>query len=70
VDSIESWDDLDEEGRARVLHVLQNRYGDGTVYLCGPHDREGHAIGRAIGLIGPDGLITPRGRSLVARVPR
>ena len=64
---IESWNDLDDERRARVLHVLANRYGDGTLYLCDPADREGHAIGRAIGLIDGDGVITPQGRSLVAR---
>ena len=49
-----------------LLKLLDHRYGDGLVYLR--EDEERGLLARAIrlGLVSPDGYITPKGQSAIA----
>ena len=49
-----------------LLRLLDHRYGDGLVYLR--EDDERGLLARAIrlGLVSPDGYITPKGQSAIA----
>ena len=51
-----------------LLQLLDHRYGDGLVYLR--EDDERDLLTRAIrlGLVSPDGYITPKGQSAIARL--
>lgn len=56
-------DDVDQA----ILNLLGHRFGDGLVYLNS--DSEQQALQRAVqlGLVSPEGYVTPRGLSLLAR---
>lgn len=51
-----------------LLQLLDHRYGDGLVYLH--EDEERGLLSRAmrLGLVSPDGYITPKGQSALARM--
>ncbi|MCB1877428.1 MAG: hypothetical protein KDH88_15760 [Chromatiales bacterium] len=60
----------DEEGqRSALLRLLNQRFGDGSIYLSNAQDRT--LLKRAIGLelVSADGFLTPKGYSYRARVP-
>ncbi len=53
---------------AGLLQLLDHRYGDGLVYLREAEERD--LLSRAIrlGLVSPDGYITPKGQAALARM--
>ena len=58
-----------ESIESALLELLDRRYGDGLVYLR--EDEERGLLIRAIrlGLVSPDGYITPKGQAALARMP-
>lgn len=59
----EQVDDVDQA----ILKLLGHRYGDGLVYLR--NDAEQRLFHEAVrlGLVSPEGYVTPRGLSILAR---
>lgn len=52
---------------AAVVQLLSNRYGDGFVYLSDQEERGLYEQAKRLGLICPEGYLTPAGRSLIRR---
>lgn len=49
-----------------LLQLLDHRYGDGLVYLREDEERGLLAQAIRLGLVSPDGYITPKGQSAIA----
>ncbi len=56
-------DDVDQA----VLDLLGHRYGDGLVYLRNDTEQSLFQAAVRMGLLSPEGYVTPRGLSLLAR---
>lgn len=61
--------DDDEGQRSALLRLLNQRFGDGSIYLSDAQDRD--LLKRAIilELVSPDGYLTPKGYAYRARIP-
>jgi hypothetical protein len=53
--------------QAALVRLLDNRYGDGSVYLRDQGERPLYQTAVNLGLIDIDGCVTPLGRTLLAR---
>lgn len=52
---------------ARIARVLENRYGDGLVYLPKEWPRQLLSLAKQFGFIDAEGYLTRKGRALLAR---
>ena len=55
-------DDVDQA----MLSLLVHRYGDGLVYLRNDREQQLYREAVRVGLVSPEGYVTPRGVSLQA----
>lgn len=65
--SSEEQQDQPDEVDKRILELLGHRFGDGLVYLRDRNERRLFRQAVRMGLVSPEGYVTPRGLSLVAR---
>ncbi len=63
-------EELPEHLDPAIVQLLTNRYGDGLVYLRGEDEPGAYERAMNMGLISREGYLTPRGRSLIARLQR
>ncbi len=57
---------LNSAGSLPMRKLLDQRFGDGSIYLFGSEQRAIFDLGRAQGLIAEDGQITTSGRRFLA----
>lgn len=50
-----------------ILKLLGHRFGDGLVYLNSDSEQQAFHKAIRLGLVSPEGYVTPRGLSLLAR---
>lgn len=51
----------------KIADVLNNRYGDGTVYIPANDEHYDYDLAKNKGFINNEGYITPKGKQLVSK---
>lgn len=51
----------------KIADVLNNRYGDGTVYVPANDDHYDYSLAKTKGFISDEGYITSKGKTLVSK---
>lgn len=64
---VQQWLDDTRISETDIVKILNNRFGDGVVYLSKNMPRRIYSLAVRKGFISEDGYITRKGRTLLAR---